>query len=127
MADATWPHILTALLNREDLLTEQSAWAMSEIVGGNATDAQIAAFTVALRAKGETPEEVAGLAESIISAAIRVELDLDAVDVGRHRWRPGAHRQHLHDGRDRGGRRGHPGGQAWRPSGLLGMRTRPMC
>jgi len=81
MADATWPHILTALLNREDLQSEQTAWAMSEIVGGNATDAQIAAFTVALRAKGETPEEVSGLAESVIAAATRVVLDRDAVDV----------------------------------------------
>jgi anthranilate phosphoribosyltransferase len=62
---------------------------MGEIVAGEATPAQIAAFAVALRAKGETPVEIAGLVEAMLAAAARVDLGTtlgagsarDAVDV----------------------------------------------
>ena len=54
---------------RDDLSTEDTAWAMSEIMSGSATPAQIAAFAVALRAKGETPAEIAGLVEAMLEHA----------------------------------------------------------
>ena len=47
---------------------------MGEIVAGNATPAQIAAFAVALRAKGETAGEITGLVEALLAAAARVDL-----------------------------------------------------
>jgi anthranilate phosphoribosyltransferase len=74
MAEHTWPNLLVALLRAEELTTEQTAWAMGEIMAGNATPAQIAGFVTALRAKGETPAEVAGLVEAMLAHATPVEL-----------------------------------------------------
>src|SRR5690242_9546095 len=85
MGDRTWPNLIAALLRAEDLSTVDTAWAMNEIVTGAATPVQIAAFAIALRAKGETPGEVAGLAEAMVANAARVELPDElrrsAVDV----------------------------------------------
>jgi anthranilate phosphoribosyltransferase len=83
MAELTWPTVLAALLRGEDLSAEQTAWAMDEIMAGEATSAQIAGFATALRAKGEAPEEVAGLAKAMLARAARVILPahLRAVDV----------------------------------------------
>ena len=61
MGDRTWPNLIAALLRTEELSTEDTAWAMGEIMSGSATPAQIASFAIALRAKGETPGEIAGL------------------------------------------------------------------
>src|SRR5262245_37797714 len=47
---------------------------MGEIMSGSATSAQIAGFATALRAKGETPGEVAGLVEAMLAHATRVPL-----------------------------------------------------
>jgi anthranilate phosphoribosyltransferase len=81
MGDRGWPQLLSALLRADDLSTEDTAWAMAEIVSGSATPAQIAAFAVALRAKGETPAEIAGLAAALLEHAVRVDVPGDAVDV----------------------------------------------
>ena len=85
MGDRTWPQLLGALLHGDELSTEDTAWAMAEIMTGSATPTQIAAFAVALRAKGETPAEVIGLVASMLANAVRVELPeevrADAVDV----------------------------------------------
>jgi anthranilate phosphoribosyltransferase len=77
----TWPGLLTRLLARQDLSSTDTAWAMGEIMSGEATPAQIAAFVVALRAKGESPEEVAGLADTMRDRATPVELPLGCVDI----------------------------------------------
>ena len=61
----SWPDVLSALVGGEDLSSEQTAWAMGEILAGEATAAQIAGFAVALRAKGETIDEVTGLADAM--------------------------------------------------------------
>jgi anthranilate phosphoribosyltransferase len=84
-----WPTLIHALLRGDELSTEDTAWAMSEIVSGEATAVQIAAFAVALRAKGETPGEIGGLVQGLLDAAVPVdlgatlgaELARDAVDV----------------------------------------------
>jgi anthranilate phosphoribosyltransferase len=77
----TWPGLLGRLVAREDLSTDDTAWAMDRIMTGNATGSQIGAFAAALRSKGETPAEVAGLAEVMLSHARRVSLDVAAADV----------------------------------------------
>ncbi|PPK64212.1 anthranilate phosphoribosyltransferase [Actinokineospora auranticolor] len=80
--ERTWKGLLNQLVSGEDLGAGDTFWAMNEIMSGAATPAQIAAFAVALRAKGETPQEIAGLAEGMMANARRVSLDdVRAVDV----------------------------------------------
>jgi anthranilate phosphoribosyltransferase len=85
MGERTWPNLLAALLRAEELSTEDAAWAMGEIMAGSATPVQIAAFAVALRAKGESPAQIAGFAEGMLAHAARVNLSDEvrdsAVDV----------------------------------------------
>jgi anthranilate phosphoribosyltransferase len=82
MLDApTWPTVISALMAREDLTISQSTWAMQEIVAGRATPAQIAAFAVALRAKGETVDEVVGFRDAILDAAVPLDVDPMALDI----------------------------------------------
>ncbi|WP_066518956.1 anthranilate phosphoribosyltransferase [Curtobacterium ammoniigenes] len=77
----TWPSIISALMARSDLSISQSTWAMEQIVGGHATGAQIGAFLVALRMKGETVAEVVGFRDAILDAAIDLDVDPMAVDI----------------------------------------------
>jgi anthranilate phosphoribosyltransferase len=77
----SWPALLGSLVAGRDLSAEDTAWAMNEIMSGAATPSQIGAFAVALRAKGETPAEVAGMAEAMLAHARRVSLDAPAVDI----------------------------------------------
>ena len=77
----TWPDLLTRLLGRQDLTDADTGWVMDRIMGGEATPAQLAGFAVALRAKGANAVEVAGLAESMLSHAVRVDVPVRAVDL----------------------------------------------
>ncbi|ONI79189.1 anthranilate phosphoribosyltransferase [Actinosynnema sp. ALI-1.44] len=77
----TWPALLNHLVDGGDLTAEDTAWAMNEIMSGNATNAQIAGFAVGLRGKGETPAEIAGMAAGMLEHATRVPLAARAVDV----------------------------------------------
>ncbi len=85
MGERTWPDLLTSLLRGEELSARDTAWAMGEIMAGNATPVQVAGFAVALRAKGETPAELAGLVDAMLASATLVPLPEDvrndAVDV----------------------------------------------
>ena len=68
--------------HRQSLTRQQARDVMAEILGGNATDAQIAALLVALHMKGETVEEIVGFAEAIRAAATPLRLTRDsALDV----------------------------------------------
>ena len=77
----SWPSVLSALLARRDLSTAETAWAMGEILSGAATPAQIAGFIVALRAKGETVDEVDGLVRTMYEHAETIEVPGRSVDV----------------------------------------------
>ncbi len=81
MATHTWPDVLTGLVERRDLDTATVAWAMQQILDGEATAAQIAAFAVALRAKGETLPEMQGLVEALLSRATLLDLPGRLVDI----------------------------------------------
>jgi len=70
----TWPALLRALIAGDALSAEQAAWAMNEIMDGAASPAQIAGFGVALRAKGETVEEMAGLASAMLAHATPITI-----------------------------------------------------
>ncbi|UBU12342.1 anthranilate phosphoribosyltransferase [Nonomuraea gerenzanensis] len=77
----TWPRILTTLLDGTSLTARQAGWAMDQIMSGLATDAQIAAFAVALRAKGESVAEVSGLADGMLAKAAAIRVSGDPVDL----------------------------------------------
>src|ERR1700677_4972497 len=72
---------------RQSLSREEAHAVMTEILSGQCSDAQIAAFLVALHMKGETVEEIVGFAEAIRAAATPLELPassvLDASGTGR--------------------------------------------
>ncbi|MGX2997700.1 anthranilate phosphoribosyltransferase [Streptomyces sp. JNUCC 64] len=77
----SWPQVLNALLSGEDQSADATAWAMDRIMSGEATDAQIAGFAVALRAKGETVEEITGLVRAMYRHARTIEVPGPAVDI----------------------------------------------
>jgi anthranilate phosphoribosyltransferase len=73
---------LARLLDGHDLSREEARGTMAVIMAGEATDAQIAGFLVALRAKGETADEIAGCAEAMREHVLRVSpTRTDVVDV----------------------------------------------
>jgi anthranilate phosphoribosyltransferase len=81
MDTPSWPALIRALIGRQALTTEQTAWAMNEIMEGAATPAQIAGFGVALRAKGETAAEMSGLASSMLAHATPISIAGDVTDL----------------------------------------------
>lgn len=77
----TWPQVLSGLVERADLPPEVASWAMTEIMSGAASPAQVAAFLALLRAKGETVEELAGLADGMLAHALPVDVPGPALDI----------------------------------------------
>jgi len=79
--DKTWPRLIGALINGRNLTAGDTEWAMSSIMSGEATPAQVAGFLVALRAKGETVEELTGLVEAMIGSANPIEIAGEKLDI----------------------------------------------
>ncbi|MGH3498193.1 MAG: anthranilate phosphoribosyltransferase [Nocardioidaceae bacterium] len=77
----SWPEVLSILIAGIDLSGDQAAWAMHEILSGNAAPSQIAGFAVALRAKGETVEEVEGLTATMYAFAVPLQVAGRVVDI----------------------------------------------
>jgi anthranilate phosphoribosyltransferase len=77
----TWPDVLDALVGGHDLDAGSTAWAMASILDGESTPAQIAAFAVALRAKGIAQAELQGLVDALLSRATLVDVPGRVVDV----------------------------------------------
>ena len=77
----SWPQLLSGLVRREDQTADATAWAMKQILRGEATPVQLAAFAIALRSKGETVEELASLADVMIEFATPIEVSSPAVDI----------------------------------------------
>lgn len=80
-SDLSWPSILSALLDDEDLAIREASWAMQQVMAGEATSAQLAAFLVALRAKGETVDEIVGFRDAILANALALDVDPRALDI----------------------------------------------
>ncbi|GAA3665066.1 anthranilate phosphoribosyltransferase [Nocardioides ginsengisoli] len=84
----TWPDVLGTLVAGEDLAPEQATWAMGEILAGAASPAQIAGFVVALRAKGESIDELTGLVDAMYAVMTPISIPgrlLDVVGTGGDR------------------------------------------
>ncbi|MBC9728631.1 anthranilate phosphoribosyltransferase [Streptomyces sp. TRM68367] len=80
-AGRTWPALLNGLLDGRDLSADDTAWAMDLVMRGEATDAQIAGFVVALRGKGETVAEIAGFVRAMYEHANVIEVPGATVDI----------------------------------------------
>ena len=97
---------IAKLVDGRSLTEDEAAAVMEEIMTGEATPAQLAAFVVALRLKGETVDEIAGMARVMRAKALRVPFEgpslLDTCGTGGDAQR---HLQRLHRRRLRGGRR----------------------
>ncbi|HEY0217901.1 MAG TPA: anthranilate phosphoribosyltransferase, partial [Cellulomonas sp.] len=77
----TWSDLLTSLVAGQDLTVAQTGWAMGEIMSGEASPVRVAGFLVALRAKGETVEELTALADTMLEHAVRFEVPGRSVDI----------------------------------------------
>ena len=80
-AERSWSGVLTTLMAGEELAADDTAWAMDEVMAGNATQAQLAAFAVLLRAKGETPTELSGLVRTMLDRAAPLRIEGPSVDI----------------------------------------------
>jgi anthranilate phosphoribosyltransferase len=80
-----WPTLLAQILDRRDLESSQAESAITQILNGDATPSQMTAFVVAMRAKGETVEELEGMLHAVRSAGMKVhlsgELASRAIDI----------------------------------------------
>lgn len=80
-APVDWPGVLGSLLAGEDLDAATTEAALAEIMSGEAHDAHIAGYLVALRAKGETADELAGMARTMRAFAEPVPIDGPLLDT----------------------------------------------
>jgi anthranilate phosphoribosyltransferase len=76
-----WPNLLTRLASHESLSSDETAEAMRAIMAGQATQAQLGGFLMALRTKGETADELAGLAATMLELAQTVEPPGPVIDT----------------------------------------------
>jgi anthranilate phosphoribosyltransferase len=72
----SWPDVLARLTRREALTASEAEETLGVVLAGDATPAQIGAFLTLLHAKGETADEVTGLARAMVDAAVPCPLDV---------------------------------------------------
>ena len=77
----SFPELLHRLVAGQDLTVAQTRWAMDRVMSGDATPVQVAGFFVALRAKGESVEELEGLVEAMLAHAVAIDVPGPAVDI----------------------------------------------
>lgn len=80
-AEPTWPALLSRLLDGDDLSIADATWAMQQVMAGEATPVQLAGFLVALRAKGETIDEIVGFRDAALSHAREVSIPPMVLDI----------------------------------------------
>jgi anthranilate phosphoribosyltransferase len=80
-AHGGWPGVLGTLADGNDLDADSTRAVLATILAGEATDAQIAAFIVGLRIKGETVAELTGLQGAMIDAATPLTVPDDTIDI----------------------------------------------
>ena len=76
-----WPHALTRLTGHEALSADEAAEAMRRIMAGEATPGQVGGFLMALRTKGETVDEIDGLARTMLEFAAKVTPPEPVIDT----------------------------------------------
>jgi anthranilate phosphoribosyltransferase len=73
--------LISTLLDGDDLAISEASWAMRQVMQGEATPAQLAGFLVALRAKGETVDEIVGFRDAILENSVPLVVDPMALDI----------------------------------------------
>ena len=91
------------LIRGADLSQEEAAQVMEEIMTGEATPAQFGAFVIGLRLKGETVDEMTGLAAVMRDKSLKVDFSGPSVDTCGTGGDDLGHVQHLHGGGVRSG------------------------
>ncbi|MGY5764361.1 anthranilate phosphoribosyltransferase [Brachybacterium sp. DNPG3] len=77
----TWPGITSRLVRGEQLGAREAGWAMDEVMSGGSTPVQLAGFLVALQGKGVSSEELAALADSMVSHAREIDVPARSIDI----------------------------------------------
>jgi anthranilate phosphoribosyltransferase len=77
----TWSRILQELHSKNDLTKSQAVWAMEQIMSGEASEDDMAAFLVALRTKGETLDEISGFVDVMLANALPMPISNNAIDI----------------------------------------------
>lgn len=80
-ADRSWASVFVELIAGRDLDRPTTEWAMGEIMAGEATPSQVAGFLIGLRAKGESVEEMSGLADVMLEHAYRIVVPGPSLDI----------------------------------------------
>ena len=89
----TWPQLLRRLVAGDDLPREDVAWAMDQVMTGQVPPARLAGLLVALRAKGETVEELTALADVMLehavpyAAPVERAVDMTVMTTGHHEFK----------------------------------------
>ena len=82
MTDAAeWARLLSALLDGRDLRVAEATWAMERVMAGEAPPATLAGFLIALRAKGETVDEIVGFRDAVLAHAVPLPVGPEALDI----------------------------------------------
>ncbi len=76
-----WPGVLGRILAGDGLSVDEAECAVGQVLAGEATPAQVAAFAVALRAKGETVEEMTGFVRAFLDHAVPLAVEGEVVDT----------------------------------------------
>lgn len=77
----TWPGILATIVDGRDLSIGEAEWAMTQVMEGEATSAQVAGLLVALRIKGETVDEIVGFRDAVLANAAPLPVSPDCLDI----------------------------------------------
>lgn len=77
----SWPELTARLIRREDLTAEETAWGMDQVMSGNTSPVKLAGFLTALATKGETSDELTGLADAMLAHARPLQISRDALDI----------------------------------------------
>lgn len=80
-ADRLWSGLLNSLLEARHLSADETDWVMEEVMCGRAAPSRLAALLVALRAKGETTDEIEGLVRAMRRHAVPLRVEGPAVDI----------------------------------------------
>ncbi|WP_127127517.1 anthranilate phosphoribosyltransferase [Georgenia sp. SYP-B2076] len=77
----TWPGLIARVVARNDLTAAETAWAMDQVMQGLTSPTVLAGFLTALATKGETVEELRGLADAMLDHAVAIDVPSDVVDI----------------------------------------------